>query len=68
MADSLPSEPAVTTSETVASPLEPPTAPDSAPAEPASVVLAVDNPAPPDPAEIVAPASAPRRGWWRRSV
>jgi hypothetical protein len=38
---------------------------------PATVVLAVDNASATkeiDPAEIVAPAVAPRRGWWRGTV
>ena len=48
----------------------PPEVAAAAPVEGPSVVLAVDNPAPapvtPDPSEIVAPPSTPRRGWWRR--
>jgi ribonuclease E len=52
---------------------EAPMAVATAPEDPPAVVLAVDNPPPtspvePDPAEIVAPPTAPRRGWWRRSL
>jgi ribonuclease E len=47
---------------------EPPVELETPAAEPTPVVLAVDNPPSPDPAEIVAPPVAPRRGWWRRSV
>ena len=69
-AEAGPVEPPAEVAEvTVPSSEEPtPSAPEEAPA----VVLAVDNPpsapAEPDPAEIVAPPKAPRRGWWRRSV
>jgi len=57
-------------------PATPAPAVEEAPVEPVAetpaVVLAVDNPPPPepakpDPAEIVAPPVAPKRGWWRRS-
>ena len=56
--------------EPVASAPEPAPAPEAAP-EPAPapepvVEPVAQAPAEPDPAEIVAPPSTPRRGWWRR--
>jgi ribonuclease E len=50
---------------------EPPPEVLAAPEPPAPMALVAPEPAPPaepDPAEIVAPPAAPKRGWWRRGA